>query len=310
MVASNSVADIRSTTKAAFSTYSADPTDYAKSITALNRLKGIGPATASLLLSCYDPVKVPFFNDELFRWLHWEDAKSKGWDRKISYTIKEYKDLFERLQKLQNRLEKENKGTVPAIDIEKAAYVLAKHATTNFPQDEEDAEGDAAMRPPSPKRRKTAGSKGSKAEEDEIPLGIRRTEECRRKGLNGPPTYDELGYELDKEFIIKRTGGRPRPLGKKAMERMGQKEKERERKIEIIGFKGSGDIRNEDMWDDRVAQDLGIAFHEVGMEEYEEWGKRGFKADLGEYGNLGKEERDRLMALTQGSALRKGSKRR
>lgn len=26
---------------------------------------------------------------------------------------------------------------------------------------------------------------------------------CRSKGLNGSPTYDTLGFELDKEYIIK-----------------------------------------------------------------------------------------------------------
>ncbi len=284
----------------------------AKSVNALSKLKGIGPATASLLLSCYDPIKVPFFNDELFRWLHWEEAKSKGWDRKISYTIKEYKALIEILHTLQDRLEKEHKTIVPAIDIEKAAYVLGKFAasTTDYPQDEEDAEGDAALRPPSPKRRKKAGPKDSYAEEGAIPLGIRRVEECRRKGLNGSPTYDELGYEQDKEFIIKKTGGRPKPLGKRALERLEQKGEERERKAEIIGFKGSTDIRNEDVWNDRVARDLGIAFHEVGMEEFEQWAKRGFEASMGEFKDLVKGEQDRLMGLMEGSALRKGSKHR
>jgi len=272
LVASNSVKDVRETTKAAFATYDADNADYAKSITTLSKMKGIGPATASLLLSCYDPVTVPFFSDELFRYLHWEEAKSKGWDRKINYTAKEYKALFERLQTLRERLEKESKTLVPAIDIEKAAYVLGKEATSasKFPVDEEDAKSDAALQPPSPKRRKKATPKPKDEPEDEISLGVRRVEECRRKRLNGSPTYDELGYELDKEFSIKHTGGRPRPLGKRALERLEQKGKDRERKAKILGMKDSGDVRNEDAWDDRVARDLGITFHKVGMKEYEE----------------------------------------
>ncbi len=133
--------------------------DYGKSITALSKLKGIGPATASLLLSCYDPVKIPFFSDELYRYLHWEEGKSKGWDRKINYTIKEYKSLFERVTELRERLEKESGKTVSAIDIEKAAYVLGKDALPSprkLPSDAEDAGGDKALQPPPPKRRRKA----------------------------------------------------------------------------------------------------------------------------------------------------------
>ena len=62
--------------------------------------------------------------------------------------------------------------------------------------------------------------------------------------------------------------------------------------------------------DDRVARDLGLAFHEVGMEEYEEWQKRGFKANAEDFDNMSNQEKDRLMELMAGSALRKGSKRR
>ena len=104
-------------------------------------------------------MKIPFFSDELYRYLLWEEAKSKGWDRKINYTIKEYKILFERVASLRERLEKESGKEVSAIDIEKAAYVLGKNALASsrgLPLDIEDAEGDKALRPPSPKRRRKA----------------------------------------------------------------------------------------------------------------------------------------------------------
>ena len=143
--------------------------DYGKSITVLNKLKGIGPATSSLLLSCYDPFKVPFFSDELYRYVHWEEAKSKGWDRKISYTIKEYRALFERVAELQERLKRDSGKEVSAIDIEKAAYVLGKDAlrsSSQFPLDTEDAEGDKALRPPSPKKRRKATPESQKIDPD------------------------------------------------------------------------------------------------------------------------------------------------
>ncbi|KAL9065791.1 MAG: hypothetical protein Q9161_008016 [Pseudevernia consocians] len=189
LVASNNVKDVRETTKKAFEVYEADNEDYGKSITALNKLKGIGPATSSLLLSCYDPVKVPFFSDELYRYLHWEEAELKGWDRKINYTIKEYKSLFERVVELRERLEKDSGEEVSAIDIEKAAYALGKDAlpsSRKFPLDTEDAEGDKALRPPSPKRRRKTAPESQKTDPDSNKA---RIEDCRRKGLKGsPPT--------------------------------------------------------------------------------------------------------------------------
>ena len=273
----------------------------------MSKLKGIGPATASLLLSSYDPVKVPFFSDELFRYLHWEEAKNKGWDRKISYTAKEYKDLFSRVSDLRSRLERDSKTQVSVLDLEKAAYALGK-SSTKFPLDAEDAEGDKALRPPSPKRRKRNTSPPKERPDD----NFSRISECERKGLNGFPTYDKLGFELDKEYIIKHTSGRPRPLGKRALERLQQKGEDRKRKAEILGLpKEKADrITYETIWDDRVAKDLGIAFHTVGMEEYEEWQNRGFKANPEDFENISKEEDDRLNELQAGCALRKGSKHR
>ena len=165
LVSSNSDADIHSTTKTAFSSYEADNDDFAKSITTLSKLKGIGPATASLLLSCYDPIKVPFFSDELFRWLHWEEAKGKGWDSKINYSMKEYKSLFEKVQELRERLEKANETTVAAINIEKAAYVLGRTAASGSKRalDMEDEEKEAVVKQPNVKRqRKTLPKKSSK----------------------------------------------------------------------------------------------------------------------------------------------------
>lgn len=156
LVGSNSVKDVREATKNAFAIYQAENADFAKSITALATLRGIGPATASLLLSCYDPAKVPFFSDELFRFLQWEEAKSKGWDRKIGYTLKEYKTLWDKLQSLRERLEKESGQEVKAIDVEKMAYALGKDANTHLPKTAEEGESEEAIQQPPPKRRRKA----------------------------------------------------------------------------------------------------------------------------------------------------------
>ena len=104
-------------------------------------------------------MRIPFFSDEIYRYLLWEEAKLKGWDRKINYTIKEYRTLFERVAALRKRLEEASGEEVSAVHIEKAAYVLGKDALPNpskMPLDTEDAEDDKTLLPPSPKRRKKA----------------------------------------------------------------------------------------------------------------------------------------------------------
>lgn len=81
----------------------------------ISKLKGVGPATASLLLSVHDPDRVIFFSDEAFWWLCCNGKKDP-----IKYNTKEYKELNESTQALVKRLR------VSATDVEKVAYVLAK----------------------------------------------------------------------------------------------------------------------------------------------------------------------------------------
>ena len=156
LVASNSVKDIRSTTEAAFSAWDSSSSDPIQPLTTLKKLKGVGPATASLLLSCYDPINIPFFSDELYRYVHWEDAKNNGWDRKIGYTIKEYRELFKRTADLRERLDKASMETVSALDLEKAAYVLGKEAQEHSKplKRKNEMETDATSAPSSPKKRR------------------------------------------------------------------------------------------------------------------------------------------------------------
>lgn len=120
LVDQNSDDAIRSTTKTAFESFAQDSSKNIKSsLTTLTQLKGIGPATASLLLSVFDPECAPFFSDELFRWAMYEEKTGNGWDRKIKYNPKEYLELFEKIQRVQERLE-----SVKAVDLERVAYVL------------------------------------------------------------------------------------------------------------------------------------------------------------------------------------------
>ena len=99
-----------------------------RAMNTLIKLQGIGPATASLFLSVYDPDFAPFFSDELFRWCFFEDGKFHGWDRLIKYNIKEYLELFERVHELKDRFSNKHKRDIAATDMEKVSYALGKRA--------------------------------------------------------------------------------------------------------------------------------------------------------------------------------------
>ncbi len=58
--------------------------------------------------------------------------------------------------------------------------------------------------------------------------------------------------------------------------------------------------------DDRVARDLDIPYHTVGLSAYEEWQRRGFHLEVGEMVERpSKVEMDRIGAIMAGSAFRK-----
>lgn len=119
LVESNSENDIRTASVNAFSREVESKENVKTAMDDLTKLKGIGPATASLLLSVCHLEKVPFFSDELYRWVFWEEGKGKGWDRSIKYTPKEYLEMFEKINA---------KYQVSAVELEKAAYVAGKKA--------------------------------------------------------------------------------------------------------------------------------------------------------------------------------------
>lgn len=80
-----------------------------------SKLSGVGPATASVILSIYDPVNMPFFEDEMFNWACVDLGKAK-----LKYDKKEYSDLVKRVWDLRRRL----KMDVISVDIEKTSFVL------------------------------------------------------------------------------------------------------------------------------------------------------------------------------------------
>ncbi|CEJ88881.1 hypothetical protein VHEMI04904 [[Torrubiella] hemipterigena] len=113
LVSSNTDVTATSTIAKAMASYT--PSTIPAALTTLTALRGIGPATASLLLSVHDAENVLFFSDEAFWWLCCDGKKDS-----IKYNPKEYEMLRSVAAKLMKRL------GVSAVDVEKAAYVVMK----------------------------------------------------------------------------------------------------------------------------------------------------------------------------------------
>ncbi|KAK4136548.1 hypothetical protein BT67DRAFT_416702 [Trichocladium antarcticum] len=113
LVLSNDPSFVKDTVQKAVRHYR-DKSDVSGALKILTQLKGIGPATASLLLAVHD-ADVIFFADEAFSWLC-----SAGPTPTIKYTLKEYTELNGRARALANRL------GVKAVDVERVAFVLLR----------------------------------------------------------------------------------------------------------------------------------------------------------------------------------------
>jgi len=124
LVSSNDASFVRDTVQQAVKHYR-DKADVPGAIELLIRLKGIGPATASLLLAVHDPDNVIFFSDEAFYWLCCGGSKAP-----IKYNMKEYAELTERSNALTKRL------GVKAVDVERVAYVLINDQSSGQHQTE------------------------------------------------------------------------------------------------------------------------------------------------------------------------------
>jgi SAP domain len=136
-------------------------------------------------------------------------------------------------------------------------------------------------------------------------------EKILKRGPTGAPVYDELGFELDYAKVARSRSRRPgwgNMRSDKFWDKLDQEQRDDDRKAEIMGTEKSKVSAVTTMaWDDRISRDLGIPFHKVEMEDFEEWYRRGFRADGREFeaSNMSEEEQDRLTELETGSAFRK-----
>jgi ADA HAT complex component 1 len=108
-------------------------------------LRGVGPATASLILSVATEA-APFYSDDVFLWLCLgvfpssaaaaaaeDGGEKKGGVSKrirpngelnVKYNIQEYRELWEAVQRLRARLAAQSSDAVSCADAEKVAFVL------------------------------------------------------------------------------------------------------------------------------------------------------------------------------------------
>ncbi|KND91336.1 hypothetical protein TOPH_04048 [Tolypocladium ophioglossoides CBS 100239] len=175
LVTSNPQPLTKSTIQAALHTYRTTA-NIPSTLDALTKLRGIGPATASLLLAVHDPTRVIFFSDEAFYWLCCGGGKAP-----IKYTAKEYQSLRDRAGELTKRL------GVSATHVEKVAYVLMERpgagAKSKAPA-EEKAPKAVSKRGASSVKRKTVSSQDAapRAPEDTAPKdvpGVRRSKRLK-----------------------------------------------------------------------------------------------------------------------------------
>jgi hypothetical protein len=181
LVQSNSADAIQETTTSAFELLP----DVIPALKCLVSLKGIGPATASLLLSVAAPGAVPFFSDELFRWSTWDEPGSpNGWQRKIKYNAKEYELLLKNVDVLVKRL------NVQAVDAEKVAWVLGKESVDVDAEDDDaideavlhagEAEFEADVERTAPKQRFKSGTKRKASEKNPQSEGTRKSTRTKK----------------------------------------------------------------------------------------------------------------------------------
>lgn len=131
-----------------------------------------------------------------------------------------------------------------------------------------------------------------------------------RRGPNGPPIYDSQGFELDYHKVLKSmrpvsNRSRRTKTYKNMLERAGAERREIESIVGLPKNEYVGCVRY--AVQERVARDLGVMWHQVGILQYREWKGLGFKIDPEEFRveNISEEERKRLLDLSCGSALRK-----
>ncbi|KAJ5185900.1 hypothetical protein N7491_006229 [Penicillium cf. griseofulvum] len=209
MVKSNPVATITKSTSTAFAALpDADPvisptdTFPKASLDALTApIRGVGPATASLILSIATVFgakkEVPFYSDDVYLWLCLMDFpdgrdvkeqkpskhKKPNGELIVKYNMNEYRDLWNAAQELRARLNdgagETGDGSVSFIDIERAAYVLRNIAVSDYYTSRDPEAGLKTVEVT--EQANSQISKGSKVDSGE--LGTRRSKRVKQGAM-------------------------------------------------------------------------------------------------------------------------------
>ena len=124
--------------------------------------QGVGPATASLILSLYAPDAAPFMSDEAVH------ASSTSAGQKIDYTLPRYLEFAAAINKLKSKWNKEKKDKqappLTAVDIERALWsraILGPKAVSATSKEtvESAKDGGASRTPLTEKNKKSSGGK-------------------------------------------------------------------------------------------------------------------------------------------------------
>ncbi|KAL9625791.1 MAG: hypothetical protein Q9160_000111 [Pyrenula sp. 1 TL-2023] len=157
-------------------------------ISALNTLcslRGIGPATATLVLSVADAENVPFFADELFVWLEGRQEK------KMKYDLREYERIWEGVKRIREKVRasddgsengKNDKASMSAEMIEKAAFVMGNWDLVTEAERETEGEGDGGGIDRADGDDGVVQVKGEQSEkEDRLASNVRKTKDNDEK---------------------------------------------------------------------------------------------------------------------------------
>ncbi|KAK0335794.1 hypothetical protein LTR02_015637 [Friedmanniomyces endolithicus] len=187
LIQQNEGVTVKSTTIEAFRMPLDTDADVVKAISTLSTLRGVGPATASLLLSVKDEARVPFFSDELYRWALWSHETGGGWKREIKYSEKSYMELYPRVQGLRERLKREGGETVSALQVECVAYVLARRSRGGGKEAKVLAKAPAKTPAKTARKRKAKETEVDEDAETTEVLGAKRKSKVRKPTKTDAP---------------------------------------------------------------------------------------------------------------------------
>lgn len=137
---------------------------------------------------------------------------------------------------------------------------------------------------------------------------------CYKKGPRGSPTYDIGGFQLDYDKVCE--WKKPRSYNKRSMvngmQRAVEAGRSQEEQIAALFFTDGANEKTRGMYiiehvRDHVSKDIGIPYHQIGVEKVKEWREKGFEPF--DYESWWKEpnevEKKRMSKMTMGSKLRK-----